>query len=144
MIKTQHTYDELLEVKSAVAVTASGAWPTILDLGAGEVRGDLIFDISTLKISANNEVYAINVQGAADTATHFTDATNIIDLMTISLGPSQTKTTDSDRDDNVGKYVFPFSNVRNGVVCRYVRIYYVVAGTAPNITDRVYFGKRSG
>ena len=131
-----HTYDTLLQLKDAGAITSSaaatvGGSAKILDLGTGEVRGDLVMEVTALDIVSNDEIYDIVLQGSPDAA--FGTAGNIVELQAISLSAKEVKRTDCDRDDTTGRYCMPFSNQFAGTNYRYVRLYHVIAGTTPSI-----------
>lgn len=135
-----HTYDDDLSLKASAAVTSSAAGSLILDLGIGEVRGDVVVEVSAMDIASNDELYDIVLQGSPDAA--FGTAGNIQELCAISLSAKEVKRTDSDKDDVIGRYVIPFANRHGETNYRYVRIYTVVAGTTASITYRAFLTKR--
>lgn len=131
---TDRQYDSLLLLKASAAVTASAAGSLILDLGDARTEGQVIIDVSALKIAANDEAYSIVVQGSPDS--DFGTAANVVELCSLHLGASETKTTDSDKDDTTGRYLLRFTNERAGTFFRYLRLYTWVdsGGTSPSIT----------
>lgn len=134
-----HTYDDDLSLKASAAVTSSAAGTLILDLGTGEVRGDVVIEVSALAIDGNDELYNIILQGSPDAA--FGTAANVQELVGISLSAKEVKVTDSDKDDVIGRYVVPFSNRHGETNYRYVRIYTVNVGATSSITYRAFLTK---
>lgn len=123
------TYDTLLELKDAGVIAADaaaqvGGVDKILDLGAGEVRGDLIIDISAIEIASNDELYKICLQGS--TKADFADTK--VNLAVLLVGALEVL-IGTDVDSVVGRYIVPFCNTLVGTAYRYVRIYTDVAGT---------------
>ena len=140
-----YTYDNNLLLKDAGAVAASAAATVlsaakVLDLGAGEVDGDIVIDVSAMDIVGNDEKYDIVAQLSSDAA--FGTAGNIVERCEISLGAKETKITDCDRDDVVGRYILPFDNVVNGTPYRYLRIYIVEAGATSSINFTAFLAKK--
>jgi hypothetical protein len=127
-VDTQYLLDDNLRMKAAALVAASAASSDILDLGANSfTTGDVLIDVTALEIASNDEAYTIVVQGSPDAA--FGTAGNIHELCALHLGAKETKLTDCDKDDVVGRYVLPMRNKAYDTIFRYVRLYTVVAGT---------------
>lgn len=129
--KRHYTLDDDLQLKDAGLVDASAAATVsssarVLDMGAGEVEGDVLIDVSALEIASNDEAYTIVVQGSPDSA--FTAATSV-ELCHLHLGAAETKLTDTNQDDVTGRYVLKVQNTYAGTTYRYLRLYTVVAGT---------------
>lgn len=138
-------YDSALLLKDAGAVTTTGqgtvaSVATILDLGATTVGpsaptasqildGNLILDVTNIKISAADETYEIFLQ-FSNSATF---ASGIFDLATAHLGSAVGIPGTSDTGTTVGRYIVPFRNEWNGVAYRYCRIEHVIGGTSPTI-----------
>ena len=144
------TYDTLTILKATGLVGASAAQSLILDMQSGASSGslgvgprtdsDLVIDISALEV-ASDESYDIVLQGSPDAA--FGTAGNIQDLMSIHLGHSASKRTDSDKTDVIGRIIVPVTNEFNGTIYRYLRLYVVVSGTvATGINFTARLGKR--
>lgn len=138
------TVDVSQQLKDAGAVTASGAAQVggsgqILDMGEGNLEGNVAIDVSALKISANDESYDLVLQGSPDA--DFATAGNIVELGALHLGAKETKRTDSDKDDTVGRHWMPFRNERLGTAYRYLRLYHVIGGTSPSIDYTAYLAK---
>lgn len=127
MIRRNLTLDDDLALKAAGLIAASAAVATILDLGAGLVEGNILIDVTALEIASNDETYQIVMQFSPDS--DFGTAANIQDGMQLSLSASELKTTDSDKDDVIGRYILPMSNEIGGTLYRYMRLYTIVAGT---------------
>lgn len=145
MARYHYTFDADLELKDAGLVAASAAAQVdsaakVLDLGGGLVEGNIVIDVSALEIASNDEDYDIVAQLSPDAA--FGTAANIQDWVTLNLGASETKSTDSDKDDTTGRYILPFRNEVNGTIYRYLRLYTVVVGTiATGINYKAYLAK---
>jgi hypothetical protein len=102
---------------------------TIIDTGSATagIKGELLIDITAIEIDSTDEIYDIVLQGSPDAA--FGTAANVQELAQLSVGVSNTKRTDSDKTNLVGRYTLPFTNEAAGVTYRYLRLYTVVAGT---------------
>lgn len=139
--EANYMYDTLLVLKAAGLIAASAAVATIVDTGGGHFGGDVVIDVSALEIASNDEIYDIVLQGSPDAA--FGTAGNIKELAAISLSAKEVKRTDSDLDDDVGRFIVPFRNEAAGVTYRYLRLYTVVAGSiATGINYAAFIGKR--
>ena len=136
------TFDALLLLKDAVAVTASGvgqvaAVNIIRDLGASRLDARVILDVSAIKTTATDESYRFRVQ----LSNSLTFAASVVTAASVELGaPSATGNTIA---TPVGRYEVPFSTEVNGVTYRYARLSFVIAGTAPTVTNSAYIVKES-
>ncbi len=145
--QNSYTIDTGTQLKDAGLIATSAraqvsSADKILDVGAGYFSADLLLEITALEIDTGDELYDIVVQGSPDS--DFGTAANIVELGAISLGPSETKRTDCDKDDTVGQYTLPFCNEHNGVLYRYVSLYVVVVGTiASGINFTAYAAKQA-
>jgi len=106
----------------------------IIDMGDANLHAAAIITTSVVKISANDETYAVEIQGSTDSG--FAAGSSFI-LATLNIGPNETNsatagdvTTDTPA---AGHYYVPFSNDFNGTTCRYIRIKTTMGGTSPNI-----------
>ena len=122
-------YDHIL--KDAGAVTSSGygtvdASAKVVNLGDGLVRGNLIIDISAIKISANDEKYEIHLIGGSDET--FTEE---VSLGSKELGANEN--LQGNRDSKLSRVIMAFQNEERGVVYPYVRVRHVISGTSPSI-----------
>ena len=131
--------DDDLLLKASAAVTSSAAGSLIIPCGDGYVDGVMVVDVSAMDIVSNDESYDLVLQGSPDSG--FGTAGNIVELGAIHLGAKEIKRTDSDADDETGRFVMPFHNERNGTIYPYLRIYTVVAGTSPSITYKAWLSK---
>ena len=114
-----------------------------IDLGASNVHGAVVIQCSAIKISANDEVYHIELQGTNTTG--FGTATDIVNLAGIDLGPHQTvgaTAADSEVDMTTGVYYVPFCNDFNGTSYQYVRLRITVGGTSPSITYTAFLSQQ--
>lgn len=131
MTRNTATYDNLLLLKDAGAVTASGAAtvaasPRVIDLGpayAGSVRA--IIDNSALDSTDTNETYRVDIQGSND----ITFATGVVVLGSV------TATIASARNEAA------FSNNQGETTYRYVRAFHTLAGTTPSINYTAFIAK---
>jgi hypothetical protein len=141
MGRTDRAFDSLLQLKDAGAITSSAAAQVdgsakVLDTGDDKrYTGQVIIDVSAVKITANDEIYTIVLQGSPDSA--FTAATSV-ELCQINLSAAEEKLTDTNRDDTTGRYLLPFTNEFAGTFYRYLRLYTVIAGTSPSINYSAY------
>ena len=128
--RIQGTFDAELEFKDAGAVAASAAATVdsaakVVNVGSGLFEGCMILDVTAIDIDGNNEIYDIVVQGSPVAA--FT-AAGVVELAAISISAKEAKRTDSDKDDDVGRYKIYFDNESNGTFYPYLRVYTVCAG----------------
>jgi hypothetical protein len=126
------TYDHALLLKDTGAVTASGnatvaAVARILDLGVGRMDGRAVCDVSAIDTVTGDESYILQVQGSNSS----TFASTVVALASKQLGGATA--TGNTADTGTGRFEIPFSNEENGVVYRYLRLRYVIAGTTPSI-----------
>lgn len=132
--ETGYLYDSDLVLKASGAITASAAAGTIVDLGSAtaKVRGDIVIEVTAIDIATNDETYDIVLQGSPDAA--YGTAGNIHEICAIHLGAKETKRTDSDKDDVIGRYILPFTNTPYGTPFRYLQLYTVVGAAGSSIT----------
>ena len=83
MIDTQHILKDAGVATDAVGHVDSS--DVILDLGAGEVYGHLIVDVTGLEIADNDQIYKISLQGSSKS--DFADT--IEDLAILELGAAE-------------------------------------------------------
>ena len=128
MARINKTLDDSgLTLKASAAVGASAAGTVSADLGAGFVEGNLLIDVTGIEIADNDETYDIILQLSSDS--DFGTAANIREKIGLHLGAKETKRSDCDADDVIGRYIVPFNNDFAGTIYRYARIYTVVGGT---------------
>jgi len=104
--------DSALTLKSAGLVAASAAGSTILDLGAAEVRGDLVVEVSAVETDTGDELYGVVIQ-ASNVAAMSSGTAFLMGVFPLATG----------------RFIQPFSNLLNDTVYRYVRIFTIVLGT---------------
>ena len=127
MARQNATVDVDTIMKAAGLIAASAAVATVIDVGLGEMKGDIIIDVSVIEIASNNEIYDIVLQGS--TVAAFATDTAIWDICSLTLSAAEVQRTDANGDSTIGRYVMPFTNFFNGVKLRYLRLYTVAAGT---------------
>lgn len=130
---TQYTHDTLLELKdaglvAATAVATVASVARILDLGAAEVLGEMIVDITAIEIATGDEGYTIILEGS-DSSDFSTGTPLITQLAILQVGDGATLLGAAATDSTVGRYRVPFRNEVNGHVFRYARVNTVVVGT---------------
>jgi len=127
--------------KTAATITSTGYFgdPTQLDVGLGRIEGYWALDLTALKVSATDETYTFHLLGSNDSSwgngnVEILQSQNFGAVRTIatiigaspvvlpSVGPAGTM------------MVFPFTNLRQRIVYRYLRLYAVLAGTSPSVT----------
>lgn len=132
MARSYYPRDALLTITAAaVTLTASdtdGVADAIIDMGAGRFDGQLVMNLTTIKISANDESYDLVLQGSNSA----TFASGIQELARYRVGPTEVRSGAG--DSAAGVYVVPFSNEKpDGTEYRYARLIAVIAGTSPSI-----------
>lgn len=126
-----YTLDTELEMYDDGLMAASAIWEVdgvdkILDMGSGEVAFDVLIDVSAIE-TATDESYTMIIQGSSDA--DFGTDTNIVELAHLNLGTAETKLSDCNRDDTIGRYVMKVQNTYDGTTYRYIRGYTAIAGT---------------
>lgn len=124
-------FDYSHKLKDSGAVTASGygtvdAAAKVVNLGAGLVRGNLVIDISSVKISANDEKYVIHLMGGTDES-----FTGQVSLASKEVG--HRSQLQGNIDAKISRLVLPFMNEERGIVYPYVRVRHVISGSSPSI-----------
>jgi hypothetical protein len=132
-------YDENLKLKDAGVVTSSGYGTVdgsaqVLNLGSGLVRGNVIFDISTVVIDDDDEKYELHLMGGDDAS-----FTNTVSLCCLELGANAS--LQGNQDTERARYILPFQNEQAGTIYPYVRVRHVVSGTSPKLRYAAYLGK---
>ena len=136
------TYDDLLEMKDAGALTASAAATVdgvaqIVDVGSGLFEGNLVVDVSAIEVDTATDKYEIRVEGStkSDFSNTYTQLASLMLGHKTAISGDVTSTT--------GRYILPFTNEKNGVIYRYLRVYVIIAGTiATGINFTAHIGKR--
>ncbi len=144
--------DAMLEFASAQTLTATGYinnTTAVLDLGggsgstagAGRMVGMLALDISAMDVTSGDETYALALLGSNDSAFgngncellayhDFAAAASGRTIATI-CGISLAVPPTSLNSTIMG---IPFTNLMQGYIYRYLKLYAVIAGTTPSIT----------
>lgn len=128
------TFDADLQLKDAGLVAADAAATVssaarVLDVGAGRFEGRAVFDVSAIEIASGDERYTFIIQGSSSP----TFASDIAILAALPVGDGSTIGTafggsGVDVDDTTGRFVLCFTNERNNVYYRYIRLWTDVAG----------------
>jgi hypothetical protein len=137
------TFDARLLLHTGAKTSSGVGSVAYIDLGPGTPAQFMaaIIDLTAFDIVSNDETYDIVIQGSPDTS--FTAATSA-ELAAIHIGAKETKRTDTDKDDFLGRHFLAFANMGysadNTPVSpyRYIRAYFVVAGTTPTITGKIH------
>jgi len=123
-------------------LTATGYMgaPTQVDVGPGRFDGVWAIDISAIDVVTGDERYDFNLLSSNDVAfgngnvemlfmTNFGGATgrSIATILGASLTIPPTGIVGS-------MCIFPFTNIKQRIVFRYLRGYVVIAGTTPSVT----------
>lgn len=130
------TYDDAMELEASAAHTTAqtDVSTTILDLGAGFFKGNLVIDVSALDVASTDEYYTISLEGSNVAAM----SSGSVELALIRLGNN---IAPNDADTTTGRFVVPFRNEQNGTLYRYVRLSTKVEGTTPSITFSAFIAK---
>lgn len=136
-------FDARLLLHTGAKTASAVGSVSYIDLGPGtpaQFMGVCV-DVTAMDIVSNDESYDIVIQGSPDTS--FTAATSA-ELAAIHLGAKEIKRTDTDKDDYLGRHWFAVANMGysadNTPVSpyRYIRAYFVVAGTTPSVTCKIH------
>lgn len=139
----QRVYNQDLELILAdgVAMTASGVTEVatvdqVKKVGPGRFEAVLIVDVSAIKISANDEIYTLLLQGSSAEAfsTHET-------LASLALGATEVRPGGA-VDSVIGRYEIPFTTEQHDTVYDWIRLYVVTAGTDETITLKAWIAER--
>lgn len=128
-IRDSHTYDNLLLLKDAGAVTADGAGTVasvarVLDLGDAKTEGRVVIDTSAVDFTTGDETQDVILQGC--NAIGF--GSGVVQLASLTI-------TATGRNEAL------FSTRQGSTNYRYVRIYTDVNGTTPIDNYTAYIAK---
>ena len=129
MARNSQTYDNLLLLKDAGALTATGAGTVggsarVLDLGPGASQAKVIIDSSALTTGgASGETYRVALQGSNDLA-----FSTSVELGSVAV-------------TGTGRTEMHFTTRPNDTIYRYVRSYFTVGGTSPSINATAFIAK---
>jgi len=125
----RNTYDHLLLLKDAGAVSADGAGTVatvarVLDMGAADFMAKAVVDSSALDTTSTDETYRVLIQGSNVAA---------MSSGVVTLGATDVTVN--------GRSEVYFSNRSGDTVYRYVRIFFDVGGTTPSINATAFLAK---
>ncbi|MBG0795902.1 hypothetical protein IYY11_21320 [Methylocystis sp. H62] len=120
--------------------------PTQLDIGQGHVRGEWVINITALDQVTGDESCTFHLLGSNDVA--WANG-NVEILQSQNFGgasgrafatiPGATPAPGASAYGPAGtRSQFPFSNMKSGIVYRYLRCYAVIGGTTPSITANTF------
>ena len=132
-------FDEIYFLKDSGAVTVTGfgtvdASAQVVNVGSGLVRGNVIFDIDAVKVSANDEIYTLFLMGGSDAS--FTQEVSLCSKEIGAAGALQ-----GNLDSKISKVILAFQNEERGIHYPYMRIKHVISGTSPSINYRARLEK---
>lgn len=143
-MRVTKTFDSLLELKDAYLVASSAAAQVdssnkIIDLGSGDVEGDIIIDVSACEVDNSDEMYIIGAQISSSASF----ASDIYEICSLKLGDASP--LPGDVDMGAGRYLLGFQNrIGDGTAKRYMRIYTTVSGTVgTGINFTAYLAKKA-
>ena len=143
-MRVTKTFDSLLELKDAGLVASSAAAqvdgsPKIVDLGSGDLEGDIIIDVSACEVGDSNEMYIVGAQ-ISSTADF---ASDIYEICSLKLGHATPLPGDTTM--GIGRYILGFQNrIGSGTAKRYLRLYTTVSGTVGSgINYTAYLAKKA-
>ena len=143
MSKMTKTYDHSLLLHDDAAITASAAGSVggvarVINLGTGNVFGDIIVDVSALDVDTGNEIVTIGVQ--LSSKSNFAD--DIYQVASLAIGDAAAIVGDVDM--TTGRYVIPFNNfIANSVTKQYLRLYFTVGGTVAGFDCVAYLSLKA-
>lgn len=128
-IRDSHTYDNLLLLKDAGAVTSDGAGTVnsvarVLDLGDAKTEGRVIIDTSAIDATTGDETQQVILQGC--NAIGF--GSGVVQLASMAINAT-------------GRNEAPFTTRQGSTNYRYVRIYTDMGGTTPSDNFTAYIAK---
>lgn len=132
---------ELILADGAAAITASGVTQVASanvskKVGPGRFEGVLIVDVSAIKISANDELYTLLLQGSSAEAFSTFET-----LAALDLGATEVRVGGA-VDSVIGRYEIPFTTEQHDTVYDWIRLYAVTAGTSETITLKAWIAER--
>ncbi len=149
MTRENLTFDVLLVLQDSDTIAASQAGEVdgsavIRDIGStgtnskvSKFKAQALIDITAIKISGNDELYNIDIQGSNES--DFADT--FVTLATLDVGAKEVLR--SDVDSVIGRTILPFNNEQQGTLYRYIRAYITTVGTDETITMSIRVGKNS-
>lgn len=128
-LRNSNTYDNLLLLKDAGAVTATGvatvaAVPRVLDLGPAAMQAKVVIDPSAIDFTSLDETYRVTLQGC--NAIGF--GAGVVELGSILVGSAV-------------RHNLYFINRLGTTVYQFVRLNTTVGGTTPSINFTAFIAK---
>jgi len=148
------TYDAGLALHdSASAVTADAlctvggsASAGIIDVGAVDFCGDVVFDVSAIDNASTDEGYALQILGSNSSS--FASGVVLLDAKLLGSTNATTGigagTGGLDTAKSTGRHILTFRNRIGATVYRYVRCNVNVSGTTPSITFTAFVAPTMG
>jgi hypothetical protein len=136
------TFDANLQLSDGQTFTTSaqgtvGGNAAKIDTLDAHFQGDAVIDLGTVLATAGNG-NALLIQGS-DSATF---ASGVVNLAILLVGDA-TVTFESVDDAGAARYIVPFSNVKKGVLYRYVRLWAERIASGSAVCTRAYVSKRA-
>jgi len=138
-----HIFDSLAELKTASLVTTS-AQATVdgtaayFDTGGGYTEGKLVLDVTACSSATTLDLFEIRLQGG--TPTTFTTFVTLakLQLGNVSSGSfyrlgAAAAGKDGSANVTTGRFIIPWTNLFNGTVYRYLRVYHAMFTPATGI-----------
>lgn len=125
----QRTYDNLLLMKDAGAVTASGpatvaGQPRVVDVGDAQFPAVMVVDTSAIDSGTGDEAYRVALEGS--NVIGF--GSGVVELASVPITAA-------------GRVEIPVSNNRGGVNYRYLRAVQTLGGTTPSLNATIFLTK---
>lgn len=136
MANHDYIYDTATVFGSAQTITTSAAMTNILDLkSAHHTPAKVVLKITSLKVSAGNELYVARVQ-VSSSATFASDIHTVAEM---EFGDASVLAGDTDTP--TGDYYLKVSNDLAGTNYRYMRVHWTNSGTSPSVTVTGFLDK---
>lgn len=141
MAQKSYTFDSLLELKDAGAITSDAAAQVdstdkIVNVGDARVDGTVVIDVASLAVDGGDESYALKLQGS----TSSTFASGNVNLAVLLIGCGSV--IGASADSTAGHYELPFTNEQDGEVYPYLRMYTDGTGSTWSINYTAWIAKR--
>ncbi len=127
-VRNSQTYDNLLLLKDAGAITASGAatvagQPRVLDLGPARTEAKVIVDTAAIA-AGGDKAYRVALQGSNDIAF----GAGVVELGSVAVAKA-------------GRSELHFTTQPDDEPYRFVRARFDVTGTSPSINATAFIAK---
>ncbi|NWG46273.1 MAG: hypothetical protein HXY25_06965 [Alphaproteobacteria bacterium] len=134
--------ESLLKDAGLVAASAAatvGGTAKVINVGTAVMRSTLVIDVTDIEIASNNELYTVVVQGCA--ASDF--SSGVQNLAALDFGATEVRPGGA-ADSVTGRFHLPFTNLQDGTIYPYIRVYTVVAGTIATGINYTAFMAKNG